>query len=641
MKPLTTLSAKIILWMLMLIYLSLISGCSFTYKKAVKTTTLTDFEKSIAQKIILDIRYFCNNKQNKSEKCLKPVTHLPLSLKQMISDTNIGGIILFSENIHSLKQTIKLTRKLQQAAKNTLFIAIDQEGGRVIRLPGTLGTSFSGNMAIGATYPRHNVYYSRKVGEIIGQELDLLGINVDFAPDIDVNTNADNPVINIRSFGEDALRVARLGQAMTEGIQQHIIATLKHFPGHGNTNIDSHTGLPSIDIAREIFQKNDLLPFAQIIKNSPPGMIMSAHIQYPKLDATQLVSTQKKLIVKPATMSHTILTKLLRQQLNYNGVIITDALNMASISNHFKPVDATINTYVAGADIALMPMKIRFHSDIEKFKLFIRKVAKAYQNTPEYKKNLKESLQRISSLKAKIIKPTTLFSLNKQIKQARKFIGNNEHRLLEKQLSIDAISIIKNKPDIIPIKSNLYKRILLVAEDATQLKYFKNTLAKTFLKTQGVQLKIRLLNINDTRTDKAGKLIKNNDIIIVIYSPDFKSPVASRTTDSEKMQLTGYQIINRIKSILEFSRINQKPSLLAVMGSPYAAQTLLPLADAAVTTYNGSIFIKHNHILAPDYDALSSLLSGNIKHYGQLPISIKNTINETKHNSINIKKTQE
>ncbi len=134
----------------MLIYLSLISGCSFTYKKTVKTTILTDFEKSIAQKIILDIRYFCNNKQNKSEKCLKPVTHLSSSLKQMISDTNIGGIILFSENIHSLKQTIKLTRKLQQAAKNTLFIAIDQEGGRVIRLPGTLGTSFSGNMAIGA-----------------------------------------------------------------------------------------------------------------------------------------------------------------------------------------------------------------------------------------------------------------------------------------------------------------------------------------------------------------------------------------------------------------------------------------------------------------------------------------------------------
>lgn len=626
MKPLSDFLSFKFLQFLALIYFSLLTGCSFNQNTLKDSIKLTDFEKSIAQKLMLDIRYFCNKKTAKNQKCLKPVTHLPTSLKTMIANTNIGGVILFAENIQSIKQTIKLTHKLQQAAKTPLFIAIDQEGGRVIRLPGTLGTSFSGNMAIGATYPKFNVYYAKRVGEIIGQELSLLGINVDFAPDVDVNTNPENPVINIRSFGENANKVAQLGQAMTTGIEQYIIATLKHFPGHGNTNIDSHSGLPSINTPKTTFQKSDLLPFARIIKNSPPGMIMSAHIQYPKLDHTTLLSSSGKQIIKPATMSYKILTSLLRQQLNYHGVIITDALNMASISKHFSPLDAVINTFQAGADIALMPIKIRYKSDIPKFKMFIRKLAKAYKNTSNYQNNLVRSLQRISFLKHKMLKNKEHYTLRKRLKLANENIGNSTHRLVEKQLAQHAITLLKNDNNLIPIKIFQNNKILLIGNNNIKLHYLKNKLKSNFYTRFHYRPDISLFNISSSDQKKLKKSIKNNRIILILFTPDFKSPVVSHKITSDIQGLSNTQYLTQIRSIINFSKLKNKPVVLAVMGSPYAAHPFLSSSAAVVTTYSSNFFKIKNHIIAPDYEALSLLLSGKIKSTGQLPVTLKKTL---------------
>ncbi len=618
----------VFLFLMALLFISLVSGCRNQPVIQQPPVVLNDFEKSIAQKIIIDIRYFCNSKQNKNQQCLKPVTHLPVSLQRMISETNIGGIILFSQNIESIKQTIKLNRQLQQQAKTPLFIAIDQEGGRVIRLPGNLATSFSGNMAIGATYPQYHTYFARKAGQIIGQELNLLGINVDLAPDVDVNINPDNPVINIRSFGEDAGRVATLALAMTTGLQQHVIATLKHFPGHGNTHVDSHTGLAVINTPKEYFEKNDLLPFANIIKNSSPGMIMSAHIQYPKLDNSTLISKHQKIMIKPATMSYQILTQLLRHHLKYDGVIITDALNMKSITQHFKPVDAVMNTFVAGADIALMPMEIRYPGDIRKFKLFIKQVAIAWENKPGYKKLLAKSLKRIEILKDAIrqqqfMKTARKLSLQKQLEMAKKGIGNQAHRLLEKQLSEKAITLIKSSPGLIPLDTHQYKKILLMGHSPIQLAIFKNKLEQDLHSIPAQKVKISSLNISNNNPSQIIKSLKNNQIAILLYSPDFNFTIAPRKTPRPWKQFTGSALLNKIQTILKILRKIQKPVILAVMGSPYASQTLISNSDAVITTYNGSIYQTKTHTIAPDFNALSLLLSGKIKSSGQLPVHLK------------------
>jgi len=339
----------------------------------------TDFERKIAQKMALDIRYFCSEVPAKDEACLQGVTKLPALLADLVQETDIGGVVLFAENLMSNQQIIQLTSDLQKAAlasvsAKPLIISIDQEGGRVVRLPHA--TSFAGNMAIGATYAKNKTKYATSSSEVIGAELNALGINNNYAPVMDVNTNADNPVINTRSFGENPQQVAELGVAVVNGLQaQSVMATLKHFPGHGDTHVDSHLGLPRVDHDLATIEKIDLAPFRWAIEHSEPAMIMTAHIQYPALDNSTFVSQQGEKTIRPATMSRKILTDLLRNKMKFKGVIATDALDMAGIAHYFDEVTATVETISAGADLAIMPFKIRAPEDIAKFKRFVKSVS--------------------------------------------------------------------------------------------------------------------------------------------------------------------------------------------------------------------------------------------------------------------------
>ncbi|MGY0589380.1 MAG: glycoside hydrolase family 3 N-terminal domain-containing protein, partial [Paraglaciecola chathamensis] len=165
-------------------------------------------EALVAQKLMLDIRYFCreNDINPATQRCTTPVTTLPDELKDMVADTGIGGIILFANNLQDTEQMIRLNRDLQAASAagghSPLLISIDQEGGRVVRIPQNISTAFSGNMAIGATYAEHGTHFATLSGDVIAKELAVLGFNVNFAPSVDVNVNPENPVINVRSFGE-------------------------------------------------------------------------------------------------------------------------------------------------------------------------------------------------------------------------------------------------------------------------------------------------------------------------------------------------------------------------------------------------------------------------------------------------------
>ena len=265
--------------------------------------------------------------------------------KAHITKRFVGGIILYEKNIEIPEQVAALTTELQQLAQQTphgipLFIAIDQEGGKVSRLQKG-ATVFPGNMALGATQSQ---LLAQKAGEITGIELEVLGINLNLAPVLDVNTNPKNPAIGVRSYGESPQLVSQLGAAYIRGIQkQGVLATAKHFPGHGDTNADSYKKLPLVTHDKKRINTVDLAPFREAI-NADVVAIMSAHILYPGLDNKM-----------PATLSHTIMTKLLRKELGFEGLIITDDLEMKAIEEQYEIGQAAVLAIQAGADMLLIP----------------------------------------------------------------------------------------------------------------------------------------------------------------------------------------------------------------------------------------------------------------------------------------------
>jgi beta-N-acetylhexosaminidase len=379
-----------------------ISACSYPVSRDDKAS----LEYLLGQKLMLDLRYFCHQ-HDTEQVCRQPLLKLPDALAEVLRRGQIGGVILFADNIQDTRQTMTLIDDMQQVMREAglppLLIAVDQEGGRVARLPEDMLVRFGGNMALGASAAVKGTTLATQVAELQAQRLKQLGFNVNFAPTVDVNINPQNPVINVRSYGESPQQVARLGQATVAALQQQGVASaLKHFPGHGDTLVDSHIGLPRVDHDRATIDAVDLLPFQQIIASaSAPALLMTAHIQYPQLDSSTFVTDDGRQIIVPATMSRTIITDLLRGDLGYQGVVISDALDMAGVAQYYSPLQATLATFAAGVDIALMPFKLRNDDDIEEFWRFQQQLVTALSQQP--RAELEQSLARINALKQRFL----------------------------------------------------------------------------------------------------------------------------------------------------------------------------------------------------------------------------------------------
>ncbi|UBU14747.1 beta-N-acetylhexosaminidase [Nonomuraea gerenzanensis] len=261
---------------------------------------------------------------------------------KVIAKYHLGGVILFPQNVRSAGQVVGLTNGMQRASKRVpLLIGTDQENGLVSRMS-ALMTDFPGAAEIGAT---RDTGLSREVAEATGTELRSLGVNLDFAPVADVNVNPRNPVIGRRAFGDDPQKVARMVAAAVKGFgDAKIAATAKHFPGHGDTSVDSHTGLPVIKHTKAQWERLDAPPFKAAIEAGVDA-VMSAHIVFPKLDPSG----------DPATLSKPILTGLLREKLGFKGVVSTDALNMAGVRMKYNDGEIAVRAVLAGADLLLMP----------------------------------------------------------------------------------------------------------------------------------------------------------------------------------------------------------------------------------------------------------------------------------------------
>nr|WP_312469810.1 glycoside hydrolase family 3 N-terminal domain-containing protein [Neobacillus sp.] len=386
------------------------------------------------------------------------VTKMNDEIAQLVKQYHLGGVILFRENTVTAEQTTKLISAYQDAAeKYGLLISVDQEGGIVTRLQ--FGTDFPGNMALGASRSEE---VAEKVGKAIGEELNAVGINMNFGPDLDVNNNPDNPVIGVRSFGESPELVAKLGKAYIKGLHETgTAATAKHFPGHGDTATDSHLGLPEVPHDIDRLKKVELFPFQQAM-NAGIDAVMTAHVTFPKIDNTKAISKKDGTeIAVPATLSHKVLTGLMRESMGFKGVIVTDAMNMQAIVDHFGPVDAAVRAVKAGTDILLMPVGLE---------LVANGLYDAVKSGDISEERIDQSVERILTLKLNrgIVKAEVEKSLDEKIANAIKVARSAEHLQVEKEAAAKSITLVKNN-GVLPLKSATDDKIVVVGSSASVL----------------------------------------------------------------------------------------------------------------------------------------------------------------------------
>jgi beta-N-acetylhexosaminidase len=396
----------------------------------------------------------------------KPTTAVHEGVKQAIGEQDLGGLILFDKNIVDAGQLTTLTHDLQQAAGDIpLFLGIDQEGGVVKRIPG--GTNLPGQMALGAT---RDAALAREAGKLTGEELKALGVQMNFAPVLDVNSNPDNPIIGIRSFGSDPEWVSRLGLAAMQGLREAgVIPAVKHFPGHGDTMMDSHLGLPILPHDRERLEQTELKPFRAAIENGAE-MIMSAHIAFPAIDSGQLVSRKDGTRMPvPATLSHRVMTGLLREELGFEGVVISDAFTMEAIAAHVGEERAVQLAVSAGVDIILMPQDPAAAH---------RTLVEAVKQGKISEQTLDASVERILKLKQRygMFKPDGN-SLSAKLAEAKRVIGSRQHRLLEQRIAERAVTLLAGQDGKLPRTIQQGDSVLILAATEEQAEQAEGALA--------------------------------------------------------------------------------------------------------------------------------------------------------------------
>jgi beta-N-acetylhexosaminidase len=303
--------------------------------------------------------------------------------KNLIEKYKAGGFILFGENVQDTNQLLNLLNSIKEEnLKNhiPLFLSIDEEGGQVTRMPKEF-KRIPTNKAIGQI---NNTTFSYKLGDAIAKEIKSFGLNMNFAPVLDINSNPKNPVIGDRSFGSEVDIVSRLGIETMKGIQSaNVIPVVKHFPGHGDTSVDSHKALPSVSSDLERLQSFELIPFGEAVKNGADA-VMIAHILLPNIDKEN-----------PSSLSKTIITGILRDNLRFDGVVITDDMTMGAITKNYNIGEASVKSVEAGTDIVLVCHG--YNNAVE----VINALKDAVLNGKISERRIEESVYRILRLKKK------------------------------------------------------------------------------------------------------------------------------------------------------------------------------------------------------------------------------------------------
>ena len=512
------------------------------------------------------------------------ITELNDEIREMLARDHFGGVLLFGENFRDPEQTLRLVSDLQVSNRNggglPQLIFVDQEGGSVNRVPySTIGVS---NMALGASADPDN---ARKMAAIHGEEIGLLGIHADFAPVMDVNSNPANPVIGIRSFSDDPQAVAEFGCAYTAGLHEAgIIAALKHFPGHGDTDTDSHTGFPLINSTREELEETALVPFRAAIA-AGADMVMTAHIQYPQIEKETYTSVSTgEQVYLPATMSRTILTDILRGDLGFGGLIVTDALDMAAIKDNFSMEDTVKLTINAGVDLLILPA-VR-NTDLFRLTDEYVDTAVALVESGEIDEaRINESVLRILKLKSEygVLYQTDFSVTEEQSAAARSGVGSAEHRETERQIAESALTLVKNENSAFPLRVKPGEKTLILFADSCASRAGAGDLARQLLEEkQALPEGAEIVVAKSTRENEGVCLLAAagaDHVILVhrVYSGACLDPAAEDGFSSG--------IFDRV---IDTVHRKGKTVILVSCQLPYDAARF-PEADAILLTYWGSV----------------------------------------------------
>ena len=549
-------------------------------------------DEKISQMIIPAIRTW-------DEQDVTDLDQVP-ALAEALRRHQYGGIILFSGNIAGNGQTAKLIADLQAnnaqiegvSTSIPYFMPVDEEGGIVVRL-GT-GTRMTGNMAIGATGDGATDN-ALATGIVLGEEMAALGFNVDFAPDVDVNNNPANPVIGTRSFSDDPQLVAELGEAFAQGLaQNHIIATYKHFPGHGDTSVDSHIGTPSVDKTYEELRETELVPFEAAIRNGA-DMIMTAHITYPAIDEEQTFGDGVTKGFYPATMSGKMITEILRGDMGYDGVVVTDAMEMGaidaaglvpgeqgSLESHVNVAEKVIN---AGVDILLIPTDLNSAARADFYDQYIAALAEMTEDGRIPQNRIDESVGRILRLKLKygILEADADPAQGEPVLSIES-VGSDAHHLKEMEIARQAVTVVRNEAQTLPAATAGQKIVLLgrQEDDIPALNYYVELLQEegalaadaqitigTYLDTSGEETVLRY-------TDEMRQAIQGADLVVGM----------TRTYSLDALA-AGAPQYEGIHSAIEDTHAGGGRFVLLSENLPYDAARYQD-ADAIVLSYMGS-----------------------------------------------------
>lgn len=385
-------------------------------------------------------------------------------IERLVRDYHIGGLIFMKGKA---KEQLRLTRRFQQTAALPLLIAMDAEWGPAMRLAEV--PSWPRQMTLGA---QPHTHLSRRMGRAMARQLKALGVHVNFAPVVDINSNPRNPVIHTRSFGGDPVLVSMHGRALMQGLQsEHVLAVAKHFPGHGDTQVDSHKDLPVIDKSYNQLLENELYPFNQLFRAGVGG-VMTAHLHLPQLDDRPQ---------RAGSLSERVVSGMLRDSMGYNGLVFSDALNMKGVSKYFEPGEVELEALLAGNDVLLYP------EDVPKA---VQMIEEAVQNGRISRARLRASVRRILQVKAWCGLDTLQPGKIRYTDRTDSLLWNSSYQGLKRNIIRKAISVPLDTGGLLPIPSGYPGQVLSLAIDAEAENMFQKRL-HSYMPVETAQLSSR------------------------------------------------------------------------------------------------------------------------------------------------------
>lgn len=496
-------------------------------------------------------------------------------LVTLVRDHKVGGLIFFQGDVTN---QATLINKMQELADIPLLISADFERGLAMRIEDA--TSFPYNMALGAT---QNEELVKEMARVVAKETRALGVHQNYAPVADINNNADNPIINIRSYAEDVDLVSRLCRAFIIGSHEgNVVTTVKHFPGHGDTNIDSHKDLPRLSFTEDRILNFELKPFIASIKAGVKS-VMIGHLEVPSIEP------EKGL---PATLSYEIITRLLKERLGFDGLVVTDAMNMNAVTNYFSAAEAAVLAIKAGNDLLLMPPDEEIAIDA----IYTAVLSGEIPFT-----QIETSLRKVLAAKRWLGLHNERFV---DIDNLAKVIGNKDHWDLARDIAKKSITLVKNDDKLIPVDPDYVKRTSVItladAVDSKRYHHFNKIVENNFSLVESIVLNRSSRNRD---YDAALALAKQSDLVLLPAYVRFR---AYRGT----IQLPA----QHEKFVNDLLKLN-KPVVLISFGNPYIL-TLFPKASTYLAAYSDVVVSQ---------DAMLEAILGQITIEGKLPVSIPKT----------------